>query len=83
MLLAALVLVSVQSEHDRLEEDVDLGHRDQSAERSDVPRLGLEEEEQVSVCLDGSEEVKDQLPRSRELTRGCPPAERVRRSKPN
>lgn len=54
MLLAALVLVAVKREHDRLQQDVDLGHRDQAAERRDVPRLGLEQEEEVAVGLQGA-----------------------------
>jgi len=51
MLLPRLVLVSVEREHDRLEEDVDFGHGDESTEGSDVTRFGLEEEEEVSVGL--------------------------------
>ena len=51
MLFAALILVSVESEHDSLEECVDLGKADQAAEGCNVPWLGLKEEEEVAVLL--------------------------------
>jgi hypothetical protein len=51
MLLPALVLVTVEREHDRLEQGVDLRQRDQAAEGGNVARLGLEEEEEVRVLL--------------------------------
>lgn len=51
MLLSRLILVTVKGEHDGLEEDVDLGHRDKSTKRGDVPRFRLEEEEEVAVRL--------------------------------
>jgi hypothetical protein len=51
MFLAALVLVSINCEHDSLEQGVDLGHGHQAAEMRNVSRLRLEEEEQVAVLL--------------------------------
>lgn len=51
MLFAALILVAVDGEHDRLEEGIDLGHGDQATEMRNVSRLGLEEEEQIPVFL--------------------------------
>lgn len=51
MLLATLVLVSVDGEHDGLEQRIDFGHGDQSAEMCNVSRLGLQEEQQVAVLL--------------------------------
>jgi hypothetical protein len=52
VLLPALVLVSVQREHDRLEQSVDLREGNETAEGGDVTGLGLEEEEEVRVLLD-------------------------------
>lgn len=51
MLFSTFVLVSVEGEHDRLEEGVNFGQADETTERSDVARLGLEEEEEVGVLL--------------------------------
>lgn len=51
VLFTALVLVSVDCEHDCLEEGVDLGHGDEAAEVGNVSGLGLEEEEEVPVFL--------------------------------
>lgn len=51
MLLAALVLVSVQREHDGLEKGVDFGQADESTEVGDVPGLGLEEEKKIRILL--------------------------------
>jgi hypothetical protein len=51
MLFSALVLVSVDGEHDCLQKRVDLGHGNESAQVSNVPRLGLQKEEQVPVFL--------------------------------
>lgn len=51
VLLARLVLVAVQREHDSLEERVDLAQRHEAAQRGDVSRFGLEEEEEVRVLL--------------------------------
>jgi hypothetical protein len=44
MLFTALILVSINCEHDRLEERINLGHGDQTAEVGNVSRLGLEQE---------------------------------------
>jgi hypothetical protein len=44
MLLATLVLVSVDGEHDSLEEGIDFGHGNKSAKMSDVAGFGLKEE---------------------------------------
>ena len=64
MLLPRLVLIPVEREHDRLEEDVDFGHGDESTEGSDVTRFGLEEEKQVSVGLaNESEPVSNETER--------------------
>ena len=52
MLFAALVLVSIEGEHDCLEECVDLGQADETAEGGNVSRFGLEEEEEVGVLLE-------------------------------
>ena len=52
MLLAALVLVSVQREHDGLEKGVDFGQADESAEVGDMAGLGLEEEKEIRVLLE-------------------------------
>lgn len=41
MLLAALVLVSVESEHDGLEQRVDFAEGDEAAEGGDMSWLGL------------------------------------------
>lgn len=51
VLFPTFVLVSVEREHDCLQEDVDLGHGDQSTEGGDMSRFGLEQKEQVSVGL--------------------------------
>jgi hypothetical protein len=51
MLFSALILVPIDREHDGLEERVDLGHCDETAEVCNVARLGLEEEQQISVFL--------------------------------
>lgn len=51
MLFSTFVLVSVECEHDRLEEGVNFGQADETTERSDVARLGLEEEKEVGVLL--------------------------------
>ena len=51
MLFSTLVLISVNCEHDGLEQRVDFGHGDESAEVGDVSRLRLEKEEQVAVLL--------------------------------
>ena len=51
MLFSTLILVSVDGEHDGLEEGVDLGHRHQPAEMGNMPRLRLQQEHQVAVLL--------------------------------
>jgi hypothetical protein len=51
MFFATLILVSVDGEHDRLQERVDLGHGNKSAEMGDMTRLRLEQEEQVAIFL--------------------------------
>ena len=51
MLLTALILISVDCEHDGLQQRVDLGHGDEAAEMRNVSRLGLQEEQQVAVLL--------------------------------
>ena len=51
MFLATFVLVSVDGEHDGLQEGIDFGHGDEATEMSDVTGFGLEEEEQVAIFL--------------------------------
>lgn len=51
MLFSTLILIPVDGEHDGLQQRVDLGHGNKAAEVGNVPRLRLEEEEQVSVFL--------------------------------
>lgn len=51
MLLTTLVLVTIDGEHDCLQQRINLGHRDQSAKVSDVSRLRLEQEQQIAVLL--------------------------------
>jgi len=43
----ALILISVDGEHDCLEQRVNLGHRDQSAKVSDMPGLRLQKKEKI------------------------------------
>lgn len=51
MLFSTFVLVSVQRKHDRLQERVDFGERDEPTERCNMPRFSLKQEEQVGVLL--------------------------------
>lgn len=51
MLFATLVLVSVNGEHNRLEEGVDLGHGDESTQMGDVSGLRLQEKQEIAVLL--------------------------------
>jgi hypothetical protein len=51
MLFSALILVSVDCEHDCLQQRIDLGHGDEPTQMRNVPRFGLEEKEQVAVLL--------------------------------
>lgn len=51
MLLSALILVSIDGEHNRLKQRIDLRHGNQSTEMRDVPRLGLQEEQKVAIFL--------------------------------
>ncbi len=51
MLLTTFVLISVDSEHDGLEQRIDLSHGNESAQVGNVSWLGLEQEEQVAVFL--------------------------------
>lgn len=51
MLFTALVLVPVDGEHDSLQERVDLGHGHQPRQVRNVSRLGLQQEQQVSISL--------------------------------
>jgi hypothetical protein len=51
MLFTTLVLVSVNGEHDCLEQGVDLGHGDQTAQVGDVTRFGLQEEQKIAIFL--------------------------------
>ena len=51
MLLPAFILVTVDGEHDGLQERIDLGQSDKSTEMRNVPRFCLEEEKQIAVFL--------------------------------
>lgn len=51
MLFSGFVLVSVNGEHDGLEQRVNLGHGDETAKMGNVTRLGLKEEQEVSIFL--------------------------------
>lgn len=51
MLFSTFVLVSVDSEHDSLEQRINLRHRDEPAEMCNVSRLRLEQKQKVSVFL--------------------------------
>lgn len=51
MLLATLVLITINGEHDSLKKGIDLCHCHKSAEVCDVSGLRLEEKQQISVFL--------------------------------
>jgi hypothetical protein len=51
MLFSALVLVSIDCEHDSLEEGINLCHCDETAEVCNMSRFRLQEEKQVAVFL--------------------------------
>ena len=51
MLFSTFILIPVDGEHDGLQQRVDFGHGNKAAEMRNVPRLRLEEKEQVSVFL--------------------------------
>lgn len=51
MFFTRFVLVSVEGEHDSLEEGVNLGEGDEATEGGDMAWLCLEEEEEISVRL--------------------------------
>lgn len=51
VLFSALVLVSVNGKHDGLQQRVNFSHGNKTAEMRNVPRLGLEQKEQVAVSL--------------------------------
>jgi hypothetical protein len=51
VLLARLVLVPIQGEHDGLKECVDFGEGDEATEGRDMPWFGLEKEEEVRILL--------------------------------
>lgn len=51
MLLATLVLVPVNGEHDRLQKRVNLRHGNKSAQMRNVTRFSLKEEEEVAIYL--------------------------------
>ena len=51
MLFPTFVLVPVEGEHDGLEEGVNFGQADETAEGGDMTRLGLEEKEEIGVLL--------------------------------
>lgn len=51
MFFAAFILVTIDGEHDGLEQRVDFSHGDQAAEVGNMSRLGLEQKEQIAVFL--------------------------------
>jgi hypothetical protein len=51
VLFTAFVLVSVDGEHDGLQQRINLGHGNQTTEVGNMPRLGLQQEQQVAVLL--------------------------------
>lgn len=51
MLFTALILISVDCEHDGLKQRVNLSHSDQAAEMCNVPWFGLEQEEKIPIFL--------------------------------
>lgn len=51
MLFSTLILVSVDCEHDRLQQGVDLSHGDESTKMGNMPWLGLEQEQEVAIFL--------------------------------
>jgi hypothetical protein len=51
MLFTALILVSIDCEHDGLKKGVYLGHGDKAAEMGDMSRFGLKEEKKVAIFL--------------------------------
>lgn len=55
MFFSVFILVTIEGEHDDLEQTIDLLHRDHSGEVSNVFRGGLKEEEHLPVQLRGRE----------------------------
>lgn len=51
MFLPAFVLVSINRKHNSLKERVNFSHAHESAKGGNVARLGLEQEEEVSILL--------------------------------
>ena len=51
VLFSTIVLISVDGEHDRLQELIDFGHGDEAAEMRNMPGLGLEQKQKVAVLL--------------------------------
>lgn len=51
MLFTTFVLVTVDGEHDRLEEGVDFRHGNETTQVGDMTRFGLEKEEQIAIFL--------------------------------
>ena len=51
MLFTTLILISVDGEHNGLKKCIDFGHIHQATEMRNVPRLGLEQEEEVTIFL--------------------------------
>lgn len=51
MLFSTLILVTVDGKHDRLQQRVNLGHGNEPAQVGNVPGLGLQKEQQISVFL--------------------------------
>lgn len=51
MLFSALVLVSINRKHDRLQQRIDFGHGNESAQVCNVAGFGLKQKQQVSILL--------------------------------
>ena len=51
MLFAAVILVSVDGEHDGLEQSINLRHRHETAQMRNVSRLRLQQKEQIAISL--------------------------------
>ncbi len=51
MFFSALILVTVNGEHDCLQQRIDFGHGNKSTEVGNMSRLGLQEKQEISVFL--------------------------------
>lgn len=51
MFFSTFILVPIYREHDSLQQSVNLGHCNKTAEVCNMSRLGLQEKKQISVFL--------------------------------